>query len=333
MEPVIFLLVLISSGAYLLKTFAGHNAQKEISARDEIENINKLCFDFSSRLAEEQGRNKEMEKAFESTITLYDFTREINKSFLPDEIRELFKNALNEHIRYEDCRFVSGDTEALGLSAYAGFDLDLGGLRKEKVFIKGVGDKDKYSCGILISQLVLGLRRAYLYQEIQRLAITDSLTGVFSRRYVFERMEEELSRSEKLSLEFSVLMVDIDKFKDINDTYGHLVGDWILCESAAVMKGNLRQIDLLGRYGGEEFLVLLTETPQDKAKNVAERIRLSINSHSFKAYDEKLKVTASIGISSFPADGRSAGGLVDKADKALYKAKEKGRDMVCAFRE
>jgi diguanylate cyclase (GGDEF)-like protein len=123
----------------------------------------------------------------------------------------------------------------------------------------------------------------------------------------------------------------VDHFKEFNDRYGHLVGDALLVETADTIKENLRQIDLLGKYGGEEFCVILTETDLDSAKFAAERIRQAIETKTVSVYDESLKITISIGISAFPDNAEDLNSLIDKADSALYKAKEQGRNRVCVY--
>ena len=126
-----------------------------------------------------------------------------------------------------------------------------------------------------------------------------------------------------------MLMIDIDHFKKKNDKFGHLVGDVILREVAALIKQNVREIDLVGRYGGEEFSVILVDTNKLDAQLAGERIRKAIESYKFKAYDEVIDVTISAGISSFPQEGQTTEDLIEKADSALYQAKNKGRNRVC----
>ena len=126
-------------------------------------------------------------------------------------------------------------------------------------------------------------------------------------------------------------MADIDTFKDFNDRYGHLVGDAILKEVARTVKENIRQVDAVGRFGGEEFIVILTETDKNGARFAAERIRQAVEDKRIKVYDEDLKVTISIGVSTFPEDAKDLDAVIDKADKALYRAKQGGRNRVTVF--
>jgi diguanylate cyclase (GGDEF)-like protein len=190
-------------------------------------------------------------------------------------------------------------------------------------------DSEKFQ--ILSQQFLLGIKRAILYQKVQALSITDGLTGVFSRRYCLERFREEVERSKKFKHNFSFLMIDVDYFKNYNDKYGHLVGDAILREVAATIKENIRQIDLLGRYGGEEFILVLTETGSEQSKFVAERIRKAVEEKQIKVYDENLGITISIGVATFPKDAEVPQAIIEKADQALYCAKEAGRNRVCLY--
>ncbi|MFH1782289.1 MAG: GGDEF domain-containing protein [Candidatus Omnitrophota bacterium] len=182
---------------------------------------------------------------------------------------------------------------------------------------------------ILMSQFAIQFQKVMLYRKVEELSITDSLTGVSTRRYFLERFEEEIHRSMRHKSNISLLMLDIDHFKGINDKYGHLVGDVVLKEVAGVLKASLREIDIIGRYGGEEFIVALSGTSKDIAFQVAERIRENVQCAIVKAYDEVVSVAISIGISIFPDDGVNLNELIESADRALYKAKESGRNKVC----
>jgi len=188
-------------------------------------------------------------------------------------------------------------------------------------------DSEKFT--ILSRQFALVIQKVKLYGKLQELAITDGLTHLYSRRYFLERFQEELERSKRHTLHLSFLMADIDHFKQKNDQYGHLVGDIILKDVAALLKANVREIDLVGRYGGEEFSVALPDTGITEALQVAERIRKAAFERTFVAYDEVTPVTLSIGVGAYPEDGEKAMALIEAADAALYHAKQTGRNRVC----
>jgi diguanylate cyclase (GGDEF)-like protein len=145
------------------------------------------------------------------------------------------------------------------------------------------------------------------------------------------RYMEEFERAKKFGLKFSFLMIDIDNFKKINDTYGHLVGDAILREIAKMIRASIRQIDFIARFGGEEFSVVLTDTDKTGAIMVAERINSRISRHPVKVFDELLSVNISIGVAAFPENAIHSDVLIEIADKALYKAKISGRNRASWF--
>jgi diguanylate cyclase (GGDEF)-like protein len=132
-------------------------------------------------------------------------------------------------------------------------------------------------------------------------------------------------------MSLSLLMIDVDHFKSVNDKHGHLVGDHVLRSINLMIEENIREIDYVGRYGGEEFCVVLPETDSEGGFFVAERIRKAIEETGVDAYDTKLKVTVSIGIASFPYDAKKSLELIDKADWALYRSKKRGRNCVTPF--
>jgi diguanylate cyclase (GGDEF)-like protein len=238
---------------------------------------------------------------------------------------------MQRYIRVDDCKLLHPDEDIVKYSNYT--IVPLNAYKKTIGFLAVSGlktiDTDKFH--IIAQQFMLGIKRALLYKEVQELTITDNLTQVFTRRYFMERFIEELDRSKKFKHKFSFLMIDIDRFKEFNDRYGHLVGDVVLREITKTIKDTVRQIDLIGRYGGEELSIILTETDKDQARFAAERLRRAIESKCIKAYDEDLKATVSIGISTYPADANDAKSLIEKADEALYNAKEAGRNSICLY--
>ena len=163
--------------------------------------------------------------------------------------------------------------------------------------------------------------------------MTDSLTGLSVRSYFVERAQAELSRSKRHGLSCALMMVDLDLFKQKNDTFGHLVGDVVLKDVARLLHSNLREIDLIGRFGGEEFLLLLVETKVEQAMAIAQRLRQLVEVHPIRAYDELLTQTISVGLAAFPEDAQTLDELIERADQALYAAKRQGRNRVVAWSE
>lgn len=194
---------------------------------------------------------------------------------------------------------------------------------------------------VVAAQLALQVQKVRLYETVRELSIVDGLTRVFVRRHFLERFQEELKRSLRHQYEIGVLILDIDGFKGYNDTYGHLVGDVTLREVARMIRETVRGVDMVGRYGGEEFVVLLPETSREGALEVSERIRSTIAKTHFKVYDEETRVTVSIGLACFPHDlddpevdkyGETIiAELLRHADEALYRAKGEGRNRVVAY--
>jgi diguanylate cyclase (GGDEF)-like protein len=174
------------------------------------------------------------------------------------------------------------------------------------------------------------LRTRYLVQELQKSADVDSLTAVLNRRRVLQMGEQEYLRSERYSRPLSVIMLDIDYFKRINDRYGHYAGDLVLADVAARVQAKMRDPDLLGRYGGEEFIIILPETQISDAQSMAERIRASIDNAPVEVSGNVLHITISLGVVECSRDTKSFQDLVSRADERLYKAKRAGRNCVVA---
>ncbi len=216
---------------------------------------------------------------------------------------------------------------------FTAFPLRVGDRLIAALVCEGVTEGDSEQIALLSRPCALVIQKVKLYARLQRLAITDGLTHLYSRRYFLERFLEELERSKRLGLSLSFLMADLDHFKQKNDQYGHLVGDMILREVAALLKSSVREIDLVGRYGGEEFSILLPDTQRQEAFQVAERIRKHVAEREFSAYGEVIPVTVSIGLGSFPEDGETAVDLMEVADSALYHAKQSGRNRIAAHRQ
>jgi diguanylate cyclase (GGDEF)-like protein len=180
------------------------------------------------------------------------------------------------------------------------------------------------------NHLALALRNALLYRHMQSQADHDGLTRIFNRQNFDRRIVKELKRHQRYQNELSLLMLDLDHFKQINDDYGHLAGDMVLRKVADILRSTLRECDFPARYGGEEFVVILPQTEEENAWVLAERIRKKIAAHTFKFHEHYFQVTTSIGISSIkPSMLKPADYLIHLADQALYRAKTRGRNMVC----
>ncbi|MCX5718314.1 MAG: diguanylate cyclase [Nitrospirae bacterium] len=194
--------------------------------------------------------------------------------------------------------------------------------------------------GLLSTSFLLGLivffalqlikKTSLIQQRLEYLAITDGLTGIFNRRHIMSRFNEEFERARRLKKYLGCIMIDIDKFKSINDKFGHLVGDKVLIEISVRIKNAIRIYDVLGRYGGEEFLIVLPDTDFDNTKSLAERIRENVKADMFLATDRPLHVhiTISSGIACMTDGDSSIDDIIKRADEGLYKAKNSGRDRV-----
>ncbi|MFW2557376.1 diguanylate cyclase [Aliarcobacter butzleri] len=167
--------------------------------------------------------------------------------------------------------------------------------------------------------------------ELLRLSITDNLTKLYNRVKLDKSLQEEMNRSLRYNTNFSIILLDIDYFKKVNDNFGHQVGDEVLIESAQILSKNIRNVDILGRWGGEEFLVICPETKIEDAIKVASHINEAIKLHKFSTYPNT--ITMSLGVASFNKDIKNVDDIILNADKALYQAKEEGRDKVIAFYE
>lgn len=168
--------------------------------------------------------------------------------------------------------------------------------------------------------------------QLQRLAQTDYLTDVYNRRAFFELAAPELERSRRYLHRLAFILIDVDNFKKVNDTYGHLVGDRVLQNVARACQRSLREVDQLARYGGEEFVVMLPETDEAGACRSAERLRQVIEQAEFNTHEGVVRITASLGVSVFhPGRLKSLDQLLGQADQALYHAKQAGRNQVCLW--
>ncbi|MBI4954807.1 MAG: GGDEF domain-containing protein [Myxococcales bacterium] len=197
-----------------------------------------------------------------------------------------------------------------------------------------IGDKIQLGSSTVLRVSHPDEDEAQYAQRMYQSALRDGLTGIFNRRYLDERLDSELAFARRHDRALSLLMIDLDRFKAVNDDHGHLAGDAVLKELARLVTAQLRAEDVLARYGGEEFVVLCRDIDENRCSVLAQRIRRTVAQHPFDVGSAVLAVTCSIGVASF-AKGKVESGtaILEAADKALYRAKAAGRNAVeCASR-
>jgi diguanylate cyclase (GGDEF)-like protein len=192
--------------------------------------------------------------------------------------------------------------------------------RHDKTFT----DEDVEMLKAVADQAAVAINKAQLWD----MAVTDSLTGLFVRRYFLVKLQEELHRAERYNNLLAVIMADLDRFKNINDTYGHDAGDRALKAIGKFLQQNIRDVDVVARYGGEEFVIMVPEAANDAALILAERLRKQMSELKIK---DLPPITISLGIASFPGDGSDINDLIKKADAAMYAAKRAGRNRVVKY--
>ncbi len=196
---------------------------------------------------------------------------------------------------------------------------------------KPIEENDIKIFTMLANQAALAIENSQLYEMIVYKSHTDSLTDLWNHGYFQEKLTYELERAKKTNQPLGLVLIDIDNFKDLNDTYGHQFGDTILKELAMILKQSSRETDYVCRYGGEEFTLILPQTNKEKAYEIAERLRSRIEQYSFSPYTQpkNLKLTISLGVATYPVDAITKEELISKADKAMYIAKFSGKNKSC----
>jgi diguanylate cyclase (GGDEF)-like protein len=187
---------------------------------------------------------------------------------------------------------------------------------------------------LVAGQAAIALRNSERYRRARDRAFIDDTTDVYNARYLLEALDREIRRAERYGAELSILFLDLDRFKLVNDHHGHLVGSNVLRQISQLLMQCVRQVDTVARYGGDEFTVLLVDTGERVGRSIAERIRASIEENAFEAGPEGvLRITASLGIATYPAHGRTREAILDAADKAMYRSKSSGRNKVTSASE
>jgi len=217
---------------------------------------------------------------------------------------------------FEGIPFKVGD-RVIGLLAIAG------------VKVNTFSPDDLKLVKMLVDNSSFAIENSLLHKKIEELAITDGLTGLYNHRYFKEALHKEIKRAERYNLVFSLLMFDIDDFKKINDTYGHIKGDCVLKEISQIAREIFqREIDVVARYGGEEFVVILPQTTRERASIVGERLLSSVRERLWKLASLPVPVTISMGIASYPDSGESEDTIIQAADSFLYMAKKRGKNRI-----
>ncbi len=185
-------------------------------------------------------------------------------------------------------------------------------------------DEDLQMLKAIADQAAVAVNKAQLWD----MAVTDSLTGLYVRRYFMAKLQEEIRRAERYNRVMSIVMADLDKFKNVNDTYGHDAGDRVLQTIGKFLQKNIRDVDIIARYGGEEFVMMIPEADQDAAFSLSERLRQQFSRIKF---EDLPQITISLGVATYPFDGTDLQDLIKKADAAMYAAKQTGRNKVVRY--
>jgi diguanylate cyclase (GGDEF)-like protein len=183
----------------------------------------------------------------------------------------------------------------------------------------------------LADQVSVSIENARLLSKVEYLATTDSLSGLYNRRYLFDLARIEVERSSRYGCNLTAVILDIDHFKRVNDTFGHPVGDQVIQGVGELLKKSLRTVDIIGRYGGEEFVFLLPETDLPQAEQVATRLCQKFEHTVFNTTGGAISITISLGVARLEPENPDLSHLLDCADKAMYRAKQTGRNKVVIY--
>lgn len=225
---------------------------------------------------------------------------------------------------------ISSTSRSVVISPLRSHDSSLGLLIAESSKRDHFQEKDIRTFTMLARSAAMALENANLHRQTEQLTVVDDLTGAYNYRYFVRKLEEEKKRAVRYDLPLSLIMVDIDWFKKVNDSYGHEVGNVVIRELARVIQRCIRDVDIFVRYGGEEFVIILPQTPLVESSAIGERIRAQVEEMIVDTGQAgKLKITVSVGVTSYPENGKTHEELVSVVDQALYRAKGSGKNLVC----
>jgi diguanylate cyclase (GGDEF)-like protein len=287
---------------------------------------------FSILLLSPEGDALELRAKIEGgKITRYDQTQRFN---LTGVWGEVVRNAASERVLdvQSDPREVLGEKK--DTRAQLSVPLVVGGkvfgiLNSESQNVGQFLDQDEKTLTILANHAALAIENFQLHSKTEELTVIDELTGASNYRYFRQKLDEEFKRAKRYGQALSLIMMDIDWFKRCNDTYGHRFGNQVLRELVRISSKHVRDVDVLCRYGGEEFVVILPQTNKEDARQIAERIRVAVGQQLIELDKIKSRVTVSIGVATFPEDAEEPDQLIEKVDQALYQAKGQGKNRVC----
>lgn len=257
---------------------------------------------------------------------------------LPFEPNDTFKRVVRDSIsvrvmdRQQGKTVIEGNPFRSQMAVPMLFEGQLVGLLNcESPHPNAFSERDERVLSVLASSASMALVNADLHQQMEKLTVVDELTGVYNFRYFRTRLEDEQRRAGRYGTPLSLIMVDIDWFKTLNDRFGHQIGNIALKQLARVIGQCIRDVDIVARYGGEEFIVILPQTATEETHRIAERIRRKVEQTEFgpDATGRPLPMTVSVGISCYPDNGRPEDDLVESVDQALYRAKGGGKNLVC----
>ncbi|HUT53660.1 MAG TPA: diguanylate cyclase [bacterium] len=276
-----------------------------------------------------------------------DWTMKAHRGMEEEEADAMMRELLDHELDIMPNRIMTVDSPSVGREGASGHHLRIrSGLimpitiphSLEGIFVIFKKDPnqpfDRMDLGtarFIAEQVHLSFENAFKYMDAQRLVFIDDLTGLFNTRYLDLSLQTELKRAKRFKTHLSLLFIDLDFFKNVNDAHGHLAGSKLLIEIAEVLKTCVREIDVVVRYGGDEFIIILVETDRVGADKVAERIRKSIEDETYPVKEGlTINITCCVGIATFPDDAESKSELIHLADRAMYRGKETTRNVVYA---
>jgi len=351
---VIYLLWIIIFEDYMisLERISGQNFKVIVSLKEEIKTLEQ---DYAELKSEYDNVSNELSKY----IKLFNLVEEVNKNIELTKAAEKFYSAIVDYFGFSYIEFfgilIVKKKDVIEIISFSPVEeslleeikniwlerqsfVNIEGILAEKIYsnlyeyifvIKHkLPEKLLPHLKFFINETKIGFVRNVLFKEVEELSRIDGLTGLYLRRYFTAYLNNELLLATRYNNVFSLIMIDIDFFKKVNDTYGHIVGDFVLKELAKILLEEFKEQGLCARWGGEEFLVFIPYQSQQQVVFLAEKLRSTVENHIFQFQGKTIKITISCGISFYPQEGKDITTLIEEADKKLYKAKQSGRNKV-----